>query len=139
MEKDSHTDGDIKKILLDYKRVCVVGVSDTPGKAAHEIPKYLLEKGYTIIPINPNHDTVLGLKAFRNIEDVDTDFDILDIFRPSEEVLGIVEDVLKKPPKVIWMQEGIKNDGAREMAEKEGVTVVFNRCMMKEHYRLFGS
>ncbi len=138
MPKDKHTDEEIKRILSDYKVVAVVGMSREEGKDSHEIPKYLIENGYEVIPVNPNADSILGKKSYKSVSDVPEKVDIIDIFRPSDKVLPAVKDAIKMKPKVIWMQEGISNEEARRLAESKGITVIFNRCMMKEHVRLFG-
>jgi len=136
MEHDSFTDDEIREIL-SLKRVVVVGMSKNDYKAAHYVPKYLSENGYDIIPINPNTDEILGKKCYGSVSDVDGDIDIIDVFRPSELVLPVIEDAIKKNPKVIWLQEGIHNPQAEEMARKKGIKIVFNRCMLAEHQRLF--
>ena len=139
MPKDKHTDEEIKNILLKYKNVAVVGMSREEGKDSHEIPKYLMNKGYNIIPVNPNADSIMNKKSYPSISDVPENVDIIDIFRPSSKVLPVVQAAISKNPKVIWMQEGISNDEAKKLAESKGITVIFNRCMMKEHVRLFGN
>jgi len=136
MDKDSLSDNEIKEIY-SLKNVAVIGISKNQEKAAHYVPKYLAENGYNIIPINPNSDEILNKKCFPNINDVDESIDIVDVFRPSDQVLPFVKDAIKKKPKVIWLQEGIHNTEAEELARKEGITVVFNRCMLAEHQRLF--
>lgn len=136
MEQDPHTDEEIKKIL-SMKKVAVIGMSRSDNKAAHFVPKYLSENGYDIIPVNPSAETILGKKSYSNASDIPDFVDIVDIFRPSEEVLPFVKDAIKKKPKVIWLQEGIHNEEAEELARKEGIDVVFNRCMLAEHQRLF--
>ena len=136
MEKDSHTDEEIKQIF-SLKRVAVIGMSTHSAKAAHFVPKYLSEQGFDIIPINPNADEILGKKSYQDISSLDHPVDIVDIFRPSEYVLPFVEDAIKKKPKVIWLQEGIHNSQAEELARSNGIMVIFNRCMLAEHQRLF--
>ena len=136
MEKDSHTDDEIRKIL-SLRNVAVIGMSKNKNKAAHYVPKYLSEQGYKITPVNPTTDEILGKKCYQNIVDVPDGIDIVDLFRPSEDVLPFVKDAIKKKPKVLWLQEGIHNPEAEELARKEGITVVFNRCMLAEHQRLF--
>ena len=135
MEKDDHTDDEISKIL-SLKKVAVIGMSKDSSKAANYVPKYLIDNGYDITPVNPNVDTVFGKKSYDSISDVDADVDIVDIFRPSESVLPFVEAAIMKKPKVIWLQEGIHNPEAEELARKAGIQVVFNRCMLAEHQRL---
>jgi len=136
MEHDSYTDDEIRDIL-SLKHVAVIGMSKNDNKAAHYVPKYLSENGFDIIPVNPTTDEILGKKCYSNISDVDGDIDIVDVFRPSDLVLPVVEEAIKKNPKVIWLQEGIHNPKAEEMARKKGIKVVFNRCMLAEHQRLF--
>jgi len=136
MEKDSFTDNEIKEIF-SLKNVAVVGMSKNEEKAAHYVPKYLSEQGYDITPVNPTADTILGKKCYKNINEVDAPIDIVDVFRPSDEVLPVVQEAIKKNPKVIWLQEGIHNQEAEELARNAGIKVVFNRCMLAEHQRLF--
>ena len=136
MEKDSLSDEEIKEIY-SLKNVAVIGLSKNQEKAAHFVPKYLVENGYNIIPINPSANEILNKKCYPSINDVDESIDIVDVFRPSDQVLPFVKDAIKKKPKVIWLQEGIHNTEAEELARKEGIKVVFNRCMLAEHQRLF--
>jgi len=135
MERDTHTDEQIVEIL-QMQRVAVVGISRHPEKAAHFVPKYLSENGFHIIPINPNADTILGRKCHQRISGVTEPIDIVDVFRPSEQVLSVVRDALKAKPKAIWLQEGIHSPKAEELARSRGIKVVFNRCMLAEHQRL---
>jgi len=136
MDKDSLSDIEIKEIY-SLKNVAVIGISKNQEKAAHYVPKYLAENGYNIIPINPSANEILNKKCYPSINDVDESIDIVDVFRPSDQVLPFVKDAIKKKPKVIWLQEGIHNTEAEELARKEGITIVFNRCMLAEHQRLF--
>ena len=136
MNTDSHSDAEIREIL-SLKRVAVVGMSKNQNKAAHYVPKYLSDNGYDIIPVNPTADEILGKRCFEKISDISENIDIVDVFRPSDDVLPVVEEAIKKNPKVIWLQEGIHNPDAEELARKAGIKVVFNRCMLAEHQRLF--
>jgi len=136
MEKDSHSDEEIKEIF-SFKNVAVVGMSKNKEKAAHYVPKYLSENGFNIIPVNPTADLILDKKSYPSLDEIDQDIDIVDMFRPSDQVLPFVKEAIKKKPKVIWLQEGIHNSEAEELARKEGIKVVFNRCMLAEHQRLF--
>ena len=135
MEKDAHSDEEITEIL-NLKKVVVIGMSKHQEKAAHFVPKYLLENGFDIIPVNPNSDEILNKKCYKEINDIKDDIDIVDVFRPSEDVLPFVKDAIKKNPKVIWLQEGIHNEEAKNLAREHGIDVVFNRCMLAEHQRL---
>ena len=136
METDEHSDEQVRK-FYSLKNIAVVGMSKNPEKAAHYVPKYLAEKGYNIIPVNPSADKILDKKCYHGISEVPLPIDIVDIFRPSEEVLPVVKDAVQKHPKVIWLQEGIHNFEAEEFAKNAGIEVVFNRCMLAEHQRLF--
>ena len=130
-----HSDEQIKDIL-EMKNVVVVGMSKHKEKAAHFVPKYLHNNGFNITPVNPTANEILNKKCFKEISDVSDKFDIVDIFRPSDQVLPIVKEAIKKKPKVIWLQEGIHNQEAEQLARDAGIDVVFNRCMLAEHKRL---
>jgi len=136
MESDSHSDEEIKQIF-SLKKIAVVGMSRHTAKAAHFVPKYLTEQGFDITPVNPNSTEILGKKSYPNILSLNHSIDVVDVFRPSEQVLPVVRDAIKKKPKVIWLQEGIHNTEAEELARSTGIMVVFNRCMLAEHQRLF--
>ncbi len=136
MEKDSHSDEEIKEIF-SLKNVAVVGMSKNKEKAAHYVPKYLSDNGYNIMPVNPTADQILDKKSYHSLDEIDQEIDIVDVFRPSDQVLPVIQEAIKKKPKVIWLQEGIHNSEAEELARKEGIKVVFNRCMLAEHQRLF--
>ena len=135
MERDSYTDDEIRN-FLSLKKVAVIGISRSESKAAHFVPKYLSENGFDIIPVNPNSNEILSKKCYKEITEVEGDIDIVDVFRPSEDVLPFVRDAIKKKPKVIWLQEGIHNEEAENLAREHGIDVVFNRCMLAEHQRL---
>ena len=135
MDIDSHSDVEIKN-FLNLKKVAVIGMSRTESKAAHFVPKYLSENGFDIIPVNPNSNEILNKKCYKKITDIDDEIDIVDVFRPSEDVLPFVKEAIKKNPKVIWLQEGIHNEEAENLAKEHGIDVVFNRCMLAEHQRL---
>jgi uncharacterized protein len=96
-----------------------------------------MQQGYNIIPVNPTTDKIFDIKCHPDLDAVSESIDIVDVFRPSEQVLSVVEQAIKKKPKVIWLQEGIHNQEAEELARKAGIRVVFNRCMLAEHQRLF--
>ena len=137
MEKDSHSDDEIRKFYA-LKNIAVVGMSKNEDKAAHYVPKYLIDHGYNVIPVNPAATEILGRKSYTKVSSVQDKIDIVDIFRPSEDVLGVVEEALKKEGiKVLWMQKGIYSEEAEKMAKERNISVIYNRCMMAEHQRLF--
>ncbi len=126
----------IKKILSNYKTIVVVGLSDKVERPSFRVAKYLKENGYKIIPVNPNIEEVLGEKSYRDLANIPFKIEVVDIFRRSEEVLSIVEDAIEIGARAIWMQEGIVNEEAKNLATKSGLFVVMDACMLKEHMRL---
>ncbi|WP_439026135.1 CoA-binding protein [Haloarchaeobius sp. DT45] len=130
------SDAELREIL-EYDTIAVVGCSNSPGKAAHDIPGYMQQQGYRIIPVNPFHDEILGEHAYDSLSAVDEEIDVVDVFRPSEEVPEIVDEVLQRNDvKVVWMQLGIRNDEAAKKAEDAGLQVVQDKCLKVEHGRL---
>jgi predicted CoA-binding protein len=137
--RDNHSDNEIRE-MYTFKNIAVVGMSRDPVKAAHFVPKYMIEKGYNIIPVNPLANEILGRRTHSKVSDIKSQVDIVDVFRPSEDVYSVVEDSVKKPGvRVIWLQEGIHNTDAEKIALDNKINVVFNRCLMAEHMRLFNS
>ncbi len=135
MEQDDYSDEQIRDIL-SLKKVAVIGMSKHSSKAAHYVPKFLSDNGYDITPVNPTAEEILGKKCYDSVSEIDEEIEIVDIFRPSDQVLPVIEEAIEKKPKVIWLQEGIHNSEAEELARKEGIKVVYNRCMLAEHQRL---
>jgi thioredoxin 1 len=137
--------GEISTILQMYRTVAIVGLSRDPEKDSFRVATYLKANGYHIIPINPFADEILGEKCYRSLldvpESIQKTIEIVDIFRPSEDVPTIVDQAiqLKKKfgkPEVIWMQLGIINEKAAEQALNAGLIVVMDKCMMIEHRKL---
>ena len=134
---DKHTDKEIRK-MYNFKNIAVVGMSRDPAKAAHFVPKYMIERGFNVIPVNPSTVEILGRRTYSRVSDIKSQVDILDIFRPSEDVYSIVEDSIRKRGIIIiWLQEGIYNSDAEKIARDNNIEFVFNRCIMAEHMRLF--
>lgn len=134
---DNFSDKEIREIYK-LKNIAIVGVSPTEGKPSNYVSKYLIEKGYNVTPINPNYSEILDRKAYGNVSEVPDSIDIVDIFRRSEDVSKVVEDSIgNREIKVIWMQKGIYNKEAEKIATEKGIKVVYNRCMLEEHKRLF--
>jgi hypothetical protein len=132
---------EIKLILKNYRAVAVVGLSRNPAKYSYGVAKYLQSVGYRVIPVNPFADEILGEQCYKSLLDVPETIEVVDIFRPSEDVPAIVEEAIELKnrlgnPKVIWMQLGIINEHAAKRAKEAGFTVVMDRCMMVEHRRL---
>jgi hypothetical protein len=137
LKRDSYSDAEIVEFFA-LKNIAVVGMSRHSEKAAQFVPKYLIKHGNNVIPVNPSVEEILGRKSFPTVSSISSDIDVVDIFRPSEDVLLVVTDSIKKQGiKLIWMQEGIYNEQAEQAAREKGIKVVYNRCMMAEHMRLF--
>ncbi|MSR78092.1 MAG: CoA-binding protein [Candidatus Omnitrophica bacterium] len=131
--KNNSTSEEIKKILRSYKTVAVVGLSDKPERPSYRVAAYLKEAGFRIIPVNPNLSSVLGEKAYPDLKSIPGPVEIVDIFRNSADVPAIVDEAIAKKARVIWMQEGIVNNVAADLARHAGLQVVMNKCMLKEH------
>ena len=126
----------IRRILKDSRTIAVVGLSPKPQRPSHQVAHYLMEAGYTIIPVNPGHDTILGLPCYPNLRAIPVGVDMVDIFRKQEEVLPIVEDAIAIGARFIWMQQGIVHEGAAAKAEDAGLVVIMDRCTMVDHMDL---
>jgi len=125
--------------ILELDSIAVVGCSTTPGKAAHDIPKYMRDHGYEVIPVNPYADEVFGREAYDSLSAVEERVDVVDVFRPSEEVPGIVDEAVEREDvEVVWLQLGITHDEAGERVEAAGKRFVQDRCLKVEHGRLVG-
>jgi predicted CoA-binding protein len=132
----AQTDADLRSIL-ESETIAVVGCSTTPGKAAHDIPRYLLDHGYDVIPVNPYAEEVFGREAVDSLADVDAEIDVVDVFRPSDEVSGIVDEVLERDDvEAVWLQLDITDDEAGQRVVDSGRQFVQDRCIKVEHQRL---
>ncbi|MFA4955499.1 MAG: CoA-binding protein [Candidatus Methanoperedens sp.] len=121
--------------ILNYKTIAVVGISEDSGRPSHFVASFLEAHGYTIIPVNPKLTEWEGRKCYPDLLSIPVKVDIVDIFRRSEAVPPIVDEAIAIKAKVVWMQEGIVNEGAAAKARKAGVEVVMDKCMKKEYVR----
>src|SRR5580692_1163648 len=140
MNHDSYPDSYIRGILNTVKTIAMVGASEKDNRPSYFAFKYLLERGYHMIPVNPGHagQTMLGQRIYARLADISEPIDMVDIFRGPRYAPAIVEEVLalKPRPQVIWMQLGVRNDEAAALAEANGLKVVMNRCSKIEYGRL---
>ena len=138
MNHDSYPDSTIRGILNTVKTIAVVGASQKENRPSYFAYKYLLERGYRMIPVNPGHagQTLLGQPIYARLADIPEPVDMVDIFRNSRYALEIVREALAPRPQVIWMQLGVRNDEAAALAEANGLKVVMNRCAKIEYGRL---
>ena len=123
--------------ILNLETIAVVGCSATPGKEAHGVPKFMHEQGYDIIPVNPYADEVFGVEAYDSLSEVKEEIDIVNVFRPSEEVSEIVDEAIERDDaKVVWTQLGIRDSEAGERVEAAGKKYVESHCLKVEYGRL---
>ena len=127
----------VQEILERYKTIAVLGLSSATWRASFGVSRFMQNVGYRIIPVNPNETVVLGEKAYPRLEDVPEPIEIVNIFRRPEYAPDIVESAIRCGAKVIWMQEGVVHERAAERARQAGLEVVMDRCILKEHMRLF--
>jgi len=133
----SRLNQNISGILQNSNTIAVVGISDKPHRPSHQIALYLKQAGYTLFPVNPNYETVLGMPCYKQLQDIPHPVDIVDVFRRPEEVLTIAEQAIAIGAKVLWLQSGIINQEAARLAQQAGLQVVMDRCIKVEH-RLLG-
>jgi len=122
----------IYRILGAAKTVAVVGLSDKPYRPSHDVARYLREKGYRVIPVNPRIREALGEKSYGSLSEIPGDVDLVDVFRKSETVPAIAEEAIRIGAKYFWMQEGVVNEEARIRLAAAGIPVVMDRCLKKE-------
>ena len=130
------SDQELRSILGEADTIAVVGLSSDPNRDSHEIAEYLQEKGYRIIPVNPNETEVLGEKAYPTLLDVPEKIDVVDVFRKAEYTPEIAEQAVKIGAKVLWLQDGIVNEDAWRIAQEGGVDVVMGVCIRRTKNRL---
>ncbi|MDG4475333.1 CoA-binding protein [Thiovibrio frasassiensis] len=123
----------LKNLLTSSKTIAVVGLSPKKSRPSNMVARYLLEAGYRVIPVNPGQEEILGLPCYGNLEAVPDPVDIVDIFRRSEDVEPIVEAAIRIGATAVWMQEGVVNEAAAQMARAAGLTVVMDRCLKTVH------
>jgi hypothetical protein len=126
-----------KEILEKYKKIAVVGLSNSPWRASFGVSRFMQTVGYDITPVNPNETEVLGRKAYATLDDVPGPIEIVNIFRRSEFVPDVVDAAIRRGAKVVWMQEGVIHEGAAQLARTAGIEVVMDRCILKEQMKNF--
>jgi predicted CoA-binding protein len=124
------------QILQSARTVAVVGLSGKRYRPSYGVAEYLKREGYRVIPVNPEEREVLGEKSYPDLDSVPDEIDVVDIFRRPEYVPDIVEAAIRKGAKVVWMQEGVIHEQAAQRAREAGLTVVMDRCILKDHRRL---
>ncbi len=129
---------DLRRILTDYKRVAIVGLSADWSRPSNFAAKYLLDHGFEVIPVNPKYDEILGQKCYADLRDIPDPVDVVDLFQRVDRIPPFVDQAIEIGAKVVWMQLGIIHEEAAQKAGDAGLEVVMDRCMKIEYARLFG-
>jgi predicted CoA-binding protein len=129
---------DIRRLLDEARRIAVVGLSPKPHRDSHRVARYLQDRGYEVVPVYPREETILGARVYRRVQDVPGGVDLVDVFRRSQELPGVVEDAVAAKAPAIWFQLDCIHEEAAARAAAAGMTVVMDRCIMVEHARLLG-
>ena len=129
-------DSDIKDILENAKTIAILGLSPKPERESNKVARYLKDHGYSIIPVRPGRQEILGQSAYATLDDIKKKVDIVDVFRNPEQILPHAHEAIRMQPKVFWMQLGIENQEAASLLVKAGIDVVMNKCIKIEHGRL---
>ncbi|MDY6836144.1 MAG: CoA-binding protein [Chloroflexota bacterium] len=136
------SDQDMRNLFENNRSIAVYGMSTDPEKPSQAVPVFLQSKGYDVIPVNPRADTIINLKSYPNLHDVEANIDVVDVFRPSDQTVAVVEEAVQRnrergDVRVIWLQEGIVNQESQRLAEQAGLVFIQDRCMKKEYKRIF--
>ena len=129
---------EIKKIF-QMKTIAVVGMSPKPERPSHYVAMYMKEQGYNIIPINPAHNEIAGMKSFPSLLDIPQTIEVVDVFRRSEYVLPIAESAVTVGAKALWLQDGVINENGSALAQKAGLLVVVSDCMLRRHRQIYSN
>ncbi|MGC4964294.1 CoA-binding protein [Gordonia sp. DT101] len=131
----STTDEVVEQILRTYDTITVVGASANPSKAANEVPAYMAEHGWRIIPVNPHADEIVGQKVYRTLAEVPEEVGLVDVFRPSEDAAEVARQAVAAGATALWLQLGIASEEARAIADDAGLLYVEDRCLIIEQRR----
>jgi len=126
---------DIRKILSEYRTIAVVGLSSDTFRPSNSVSAYMRKNGYKIIPVNPNESEVFGTKSYPDLTSIPERFDLVNIFRRSEEAGKSVDEAIRLGAKAVWLQEGVIDSKAAQRALDAGLIVIMDRCILKEHLR----
>ncbi len=131
-----NNDEEVRRVLAASRTIAVVGASDKPWRDSNDIMQFLMKSGYRVFAVNPKYKRVLEQPCYGSLKEVPEPIDIVDVFRRPEAVPAIVRDALSVKAKVLWLQLGAANEEAAELAEKNGMKVIMERCISVEHRRL---
>lgn len=137
MDRSSLDQKLIKEVLEKYKKVTVVGISSKPTRASYGVAEYLLNQGFEVDGVNPIEKSILGCSVYSSLNQVPHKLEIVDVFRAPEHVLELVNELIPLRPQVLWLQEGVTHREAEEKARQAGIRVISDKCILKEHRKLF--
>lgn len=129
-------DEKLRNILNNARTIAVVGASEDPARDSYAITRFLLDRGYEVFPVNPKHETLLGVRCYPDLKSIPKKIDIVDVFRRPDAVVGVAEEAIEVGAKTLWLQLGVVNDEAARLAEERGLNVVMDHCIAVEHRRL---
>ena len=124
------------KEILSFKTIAVVGFSPNPQRPSHYVSIYMKTNGYNIIPVNPGYEKIADMRCYPDLESIEKDIEIVNIFRRSEHAPPIIQSSINVSAKAIWMQDGVEHENAAKIAKNAGIMVVMNNCILREHKRL---
>ncbi|NNG08306.1 MAG: CoA-binding protein [Desulfobacteraceae bacterium] len=133
---DNPPEKEIRDILKTTKRIAIVGLSPKEERDSNKVARYLMDKGYEVVPVNPGQSEILGQRCFKTLKDIPFQVDVADLFLNPARVPPVVDDAIDKGVGVIWMQLGIVHNEAAAKARAAGITVVMDKCMKQEHEKL---
>jgi predicted CoA-binding protein len=131
-------DEELRALLERVRRIAVVGLSPKPHRDSHRVARYLLERGYEIVPVYPREEEILGQRVFRRVQDIEPPVDLVDVFRRSDQLPAVIDDALAARAGAIWLQLGCIDEPGALRARAAGASVVMDRCLMVDHARLLG-
>ena len=137
-EIDNPDDDEVRRLLERVRRIAVVGLSPKAHRDSNRVARYLLDRGYTVIPVYPREERILGLPVFRRIQDIPGGVDLVDVFRRSEALPAVFDDALGARAPAIWTQLDCIDEAGARRAREAGAIVVMDRCLMVDHARLLG-
>jgi hypothetical protein len=136
--RDSMNDAEVKEILGSTENIAVVGASEDPSRASHDILRFLIGKGFNVFPVNPNHNKVMGKRCVPTLRDIDEEIELVNIFRNPIYVEPIIRDAIQIGARCVWLQMGVVNKNAYDISLNAGLKAIMNRCIMVEYKRLIG-
>ena len=126
---------DINKVF-SMQTIAVVGMSPKPERPSHYVSMYMKEQGYKIIPVNPGHNEIAGIKCYPSLQDIEEPVDVGDVFRRSEYIVPIAESAINIGAKALWLQDGVINYEAAKLAEESGLIVIMDDCILRRHKQI---